>query len=124
MTTGRAPRQKAKAGSTFKGMSFAACTATATLLSAADAMLQAANTTARNLAKPFIKMLPYKIIILQVRIEPANAINLFHLTGGKFFFGIETPAAFQQPLSAQDLVNPGNASVEVMRRIEERGVRI
>jgi len=69
-------------------------------------------------------MFPHKIVVLQMRIGGADAIDFVGLAGRKIFVGIEAPAAFEQTLAAQNFVDAGDAAMKMMRWIEERGVGI
>jgi hypothetical protein len=80
--------------------------------------------SAGRLSQPCVQSRRNKLIVVQMWIEPANAINLFGLPGREVLIGIETPAAGQQTLPAEHLMNPRNASAKPIRRIEEGRVRI
>src|SRR5216683_3995737 len=83
---GCASFQNGEAGSVSNVTSFAACTASMTGVSAASATALPSIRTATVLAKPFIDMLPHKVVVLQVWIKPAYAINFFHLPRGEDLF--------------------------------------
>src|SRR5262245_12928251 len=76
------------------------------------------------LAHPSIEIFAHEIIVVQLRIAVIDAINLFHLPGRKIFTRVEAPAARQQSLSTQNLVQAGDATGEIVLRVEQRGVRI
>src|SRR5215468_3971184 len=82
------------------------------------------NKHKTDLAKPFIKVLLYEVIVLQVRIESAHAIDFSALPGGEFFVRIKTPASFQKPLAAQNFMDAGNTAAELMRGIEQGSISI
>src|SRR5690242_8030329 len=65
------------------------------------------SITRTRLAKPFIKVFLYEIIIEQKGIRFADAIDLLALSGREFFGGIKAPASFKQPLPAENFVNAG-----------------
>lgn len=69
-------------------------------------------------------MLGDELIVAEVRIVSADAVNLFHLSGRQSFVRIETPAAREQPLSPQNLVQTRDAAREIVPRIEERRIRV
>ena len=77
-----------------------------------------------RLAKPFIKVLLYECVILKMRIGSADAIEFLALTGREFLVRIETPAPFEQALTPQYLMNARNASVKIVRGIEDGAIRI
>ncbi len=72
--------------------------------------------------KPFIAMTRHELVISQMRISAAHAIDFFALSGAESFGGIEAPDAFEQPLPPQDVVNPGDAARVLVCRIEKGGV--
>ena len=47
------------------------------------------------LSKPFIEVLLYECVILQMRVRLAHAIDFRALARRKFFLGIKTPAPFE-----------------------------
>src|SRR5688500_5194813 len=49
-------------------------------------------------SQPCISMLGHKGVVIQVRVEPVNPVNLLHLPRRQFFLGIQAPATFQKPL--------------------------
>src|SRR5437016_5459868 len=53
-----------------------------------------------------------------------EAVDLFGLAGAESFIGVETPDAFEQSLTPEDLVDAGDAAGEAVGDIEERGVGI
>jgi hypothetical protein len=66
----------------------------------------------------------HKEIVGKIWIGLAHAIDLRALTSRKTFALIEAPNAFQEPLSAQYLMNAGYASGKPMIRIKKTGVRV
>src|SRR5260370_42642446 len=85
---------------------------------------QPGGTTATALAKPFIQVLLYERVILQVRIRFANPVDFFHLARGEILVQIKTPASFEQPLASQNLMNAGNTSTKLVDGIKDRSVRV
>jgi len=63
-----------------------------------------------------------EIVILQMWVGAANAIELITLSGAELLVWIETPDSFEQALSAQDFMNASDAAGESIRDIENRGV--
>src|ERR1700722_4064615 len=124
MYTGEDARQNCEVGSRFKSTSCLACTLAITELSAAAASLAVNSKIKTVLAKPFIKMLLYECVVLQMRIRPRHAIHLFALAGRKFLLGVETPTPFEQSLAAQDFMDAGDASAKIVTGIEDGGVRV
>ena len=55
---------------------------------------------------------------------PIDAVDLLGLAGAECFVGVQTPDAFEQPLTTKDLVNAGDAAGEIVGDIEERGVGV
>src|SRR3984957_1516693 len=124
MKTGRASLQKGRAGSSCSGTSCFAKALSNTACPAASTETQPSSRTTRVLAKPFIQMLLYEGIILQMRIRLAHAVDFFYLSRREFLMRIKTPASFEQTLAPQNLVNAGNASVKLVYGIEDRRVRV
>src|SRR5262245_42656839 len=75
-------------------------------------------------AHPPVEIFAHEVIVVQLRIAVIDAINLFHLPGRKVFARVETPATRQQSLSPQNLVQTGDATGEIVLRVEQHGVRI
>src|ERR1017187_3203348 len=63
-------------------------------------------------------------IVVQVRVGGINAVNLFTLARAETFTGVKTPDAFKQSLTPQHLVQTGDATGEVIRRIEEGRIAV
>ena len=76
------------------------------------------------LAKPFIQMFPYESVILKVRISLANSLDFFNLAGRQILVWIEAPAPCNQPLSSQNLMNPGNTSPKLVGSIKNGCIRV
>ena len=74
--------------------------------------------------QPAGQILRDEIIVIEVRVAVIDAINLFHLSGRQFFARIETPAACQQTLPPQNLVQAGDAPGKIVRRVEQHGIRV
>lgn len=64
-------------------------------------------------------MLSDELRVTEVRIFSADAVNFCHLARRQIFVRIETPAAHEQALSSQDLVEARNAACEIVARIKE-----
>ena len=69
-------------------------------------------------------MLLHELVVCQVRIAGEHAVDVLHLTRAQILVRIETPASREQALAAQDFVNAGNASGELVRGIEERRIGV
>src|ERR1700719_539411 len=87
-------------------------------------MLETNSDNDNTSAKPFIKVLLYKCVILQMRVRLANTIDFRTLPRRKFFVGIKTPTPFEQALAPQNLMNTGNASSKIVNRIEDSCIRV
>ena len=74
--------------------------------------------------QPFIEMLGDEIIIAEVRVGGAHAINLRKLAGAERFVFIEAPDAFEKALAAEDFVQAGDAACKAVRSVEEGGVAV
>ena len=57
-------------------------------------------------------------------IACTHSIDLFKLTGREIFVRIETPTPGKQPLPAQNLVYPRDATGKPVARVEKGGVRV
>src|ERR1035438_1225776 len=90
-----------------------------------DAKIGSASTTSNEgSAQPIVDVRAHEFVVGQLRIERAHAVDLLGLAGRKLLLRIEAPAAGQQTLAAQNLVDAGNASAELVRGVEQRGVGI
>ena len=69
-------------------------------------------------------MRPHEIVIDEMGISTAHAIDLFELPRGQFLIGVKTPASLKESLAAQDLMYTRDAAVKMMRRIKQGSVRI
>src|SRR5579884_2123807 len=69
-------------------------------------------------------MLSDEGVIEEVRISPADALDLVRLSGAECFLRIEAPNALQQSLPPQHFVDAGDAAAEAVGRIEHGSVRI
>ena len=65
-----------------------------------------------------------ELVVHQVRVAGEHSIDLRHLAGTQFLVRIEAPPAGEQALAPQHFVDAGNASGEIVRGIEQRGVQI
>src|SRR5262249_24257342 len=50
--------------------------------------------------------------------------DFFHLAGRQAFVRVEAPETFEQSLAPENLVDPGDAAVEIVGDVEQRGVRV
>src|SRR2546421_541673 len=60
----------------------------------------------------------------QLRVAGRDSINLFQLSGGEVFGGIETPAAAKKALPPQNLVQARDAARKAVANIKQRGVGV
>ena len=65
-----------------------------------------------------------KIIVIQVRVSRANAIDFLELAGRKLQPGIKTEGAGDEALPAEHFVNAGDAAGKIIGSIEERGIAV
>src|SRR5262245_41673911 len=75
-------------------------------------------------SKPPVQTLPHERVVREMRIRGQHAIDFLHLARTEIFVRMEAPTAGEQSLPSQDLVDSGDAARELVRRIEERGVRV
>ena len=75
-------------------------------------------------AEPTFEIPRHKIVVAEVGIGSANAVNLLDLAWRSRLVGIQAPAAFQESLATQNLVQACDASRKIVSRIEESGIRI
>src|SRR3954470_7525109 len=59
-----------------------------------------------------------------MRISAIHTVDCFGLTVAQGFIWIKTPNAIEQPLPAQNFVNPGDATRKTICGIEKCGVRV
>ena len=59
-----------------------------------------------------------------MRIAGQRAVDGGHLSGAQLLARVDAPAAGEQSLAAQHLVNAGYATGELVRRIEQRRVGV
>jgi hypothetical protein len=69
-------------------------------------------------------MLCHELVVLQVRVCPAHAVDLVHLSWRQVLVRVETPAAFEESLAAKNFVQSGDAAREVVPRVEHGRIRI
>ena len=69
-------------------------------------------------------MLSDEFIIVHLGVDTIDAVDRLSLAGAEGFVGVETPNAFEQPLTTKDLVNAGDAAGVVVRHIKKRGVGV
>ena len=77
-----------------------------------------------RLAQPGIQIFLNEPVIQEMGIIARHPIDLFTLPRRKIFIRIETPSAFEQSLAPQDLVQASDAAMELMRGIEQGGIRV
>src|ERR1039458_6480807 len=65
-----------------------------------------------------------EVIVVQVRVGGINAVNLLTLARAETFARVKTPDAFEQSLPSQHLVQTGDATSEVIRRVEEGRIAV
>src|SRR5688572_33051555 len=82
------------------------------------------RTQGSPLPEPLVAVLRDELVVVQVRVRAVDAVDLLRLPGTHRLMRVEAPGAFQQSLSAQDLVDAGDAAVEVVGAVEERGVAV
>src|SRR6266550_5883514 len=111
---GREARQNSDVGSSCRGTSSVARALSITAWSEAPAMPDTNSISSTILAKPFIKVLLYECVILQMRIGSAHAIEFCALTRRELLLRIETPAPFEQALTPQYLMNARNTSLKIV----------
>src|SRR5215831_20838818 len=63
-------------------------------------------------------------VVVEVRIGRADPVDLLLLSASQRLARVEAPDAFEQPLAAQDFVATRDHAVEVVGRVEDRGVAI
>src|SRR5262245_52831245 len=93
---------------------------------------QEAATTSRlpsvrpavSVAQPAVQVLPDEGVVVQVRVGTVDAVDLLRLAGAEPLVGVQAPGALQQPLPAQDLVDPGDAAGEAVRGVEDGRVGV
>src|SRR5437588_10792926 len=74
--------------------------------------------------QPLVPMTGDKVVVDQIGIVAADAVDLLRLAGAEGLLGREAPEALEQALSAQDLVDPGDASAEMIGGVEDRRVGV
>jgi hypothetical protein len=67
------------------------------------------------LSEPVIEVFADEGVVGKMGIRAGDAVDLFYLTWGEVFVGIEAPAAGEQALAPQDLVDPGDAPAKPWR---------
>src|SRR6266566_8712943 len=75
-------------------------------------------------SEPPVQVFSDELVVREMWIVGKRAIDLVHLPRTQILIRIETPAAGEQPLAPEDLVDPWDASRELMRGIEERRVGV
>src|ERR1041385_1787655 len=69
-------------------------------------------------------MFTHKLVVGQLRIGSAYALNFHALSRTEFLMRVQAPNAFEQPLSAQHLMNSGNTAGKPIRSVENGGVGV
>ncbi len=76
-------------------------------------------------SQPRIPVLRDKRVIIQFRIRAIDAIDFCKLPRPERLIRIDdAPDSFEQPLSAQNFVQSSDASIECIRSVEKRSIRI
>src|SRR5258706_1599360 len=97
--------QNFDAGSRFKKTSCFACTLSITAGSPGNAEAEGNAASRRTLAKPFIEVLLHEVVVCQMRIGRTHAIDFSALARRQILLGIDAPAASEQALAPENLVN-------------------
>jgi len=71
-------------------------------------------------SQPSFEVLRDEIIVIEVRIAFIDAVNLFHLPRGMLLMRVQAPSSGHQSLTAQHFMHSGDASREIILRVEER----
>ena len=71
-----------------------------------------------------IHVLLNELVIDQMWIGCCHSIKILSLTGRQIFPRIQTPPPPHQPLSAKNLVDARDASVEMMGNVEQRRIHV
>src|SRR5687767_423857 len=74
--------------------------------------------------QPAIQALLDERIVGQVRIPRQHAIDLGGLSRAQLLVRVQAPAAGEEPLTPQDLVDARNAAGKLMGGVEQRGVGV
>jgi hypothetical protein len=65
-----------------------------------------------------------ELVVDQMRIRRCHAIEILRLARRQIFRWIQAPPASQKPLSAENLVDARDASVEMMCNVKERCIHV
>src|SRR5262249_1444232 len=123
MYTGSAARQNCEAGLVSSGVSVSAHVLWI-VGAAANAQPEQTAANISTLREPLIQVFLHKGIVLQMWICLAHTLNFPSLTGRETFPRIEAPAAFEEPLPAQNFVDSGNTSMKVVSWVENRRIGV
>src|SRR5215831_19864369 len=74
--------------------------------------------------QPALQVRAHEVIVVEVRIGGADAVDLLALSGSQRLLRVKAPDTFEQSLPAQDLVAAGDHAVEAVGRIEDRRVAV
>src|SRR6476469_9699224 len=74
--------------------------------------------------EPAVQALPHEAVVRQLRVCRDDPIDLGHLSGAELLVGVQAPAACQQPLAPQYLVDPGDTASKVVRSVEDRAIGV
>src|SRR5271157_629321 len=72
------------------------------------------------LPKPLGQMLVDEVVVIQMRIGPANAVDSLRLARGEVFPRVQAPPALQETLAPHDFVDSRETAVESMGRVKDR----
>jgi len=78
----------------------------------------------RSGLKPAVFVGGYEVVVGEVGISLADAIDFLGLARREDFFAFQRPDALQQPLAPQDFVHAGNTAGEGMGRVEKGGIGV
>src|SRR5262249_61149727 len=59
---------------------------------------------------PPVQVIAHELVVGQVRVSPADAVDLLGLAGAERLVRVQAPVPLQKPLPAQDLVDAGDAA--------------
>ena len=68
---------------------------------------------------PGFEVFLYEFVIVEMRIKLVDSVDLFTLSGGESFVGIETPDTLHNALTSEDLMNTCDAALESVCGIKE-----
>ncbi len=65
-----------------------------------------------------------EIVVGQIRMLVADAVDLLDLAGAEALGGIEAPDTLEQSLPPQNFMTAGDAAVKIVGDVEERAVAV